>query len=346
MKRLNFFYLLLTVLLVSVAFTACDDDDDDQLGTDTVPSALLGTWSVGSATTLTFNADGTGTLVTPYGTDILSVEVPVSRATVTANTVSYAFRYGYTAATNRLTIAVNGDTESYYIDTLSETTLVLVDGDDILTLTKTGSSSDTGGATTDDAPELLYGTWGYGGVNQYTFASDGTVSTYSPTTGSVLSTSTWTYTAASNLLTVAGSVYMTIVELTEDHLIYSVPDDEPNDTDTYILFRSTGETWTIGDLSLLVGKTWKTYNEALMTITFNSNGTGLATYADDPTETMTFTYTLDATNNAFVITYSDDGVMESGTMYLGRLTENRFVVTRSVYSDGDVDNDPVEFYCE
>lgn len=112
-RKLTHYAMLLATALFCLGLHSCslfDDDDEDgygELGGDTPPESLYGTWYFDNEESITFYSDGCGYMVS----QAMGVNAP-ARPLQYIYTQYINFDYRYDAATNRLTI-VNQDTGEY-----------------------------------------------------------------------------------------------------------------------------------------------------------------------------------------------------------------------------------------
>lgn len=91
-----------------MSFTACSSDDDEEASD---ASEIVGTWIIDDDSSITFNANNTGYITMPIDDDDY-YDLAKSR-TRAAQTQTINFTYIYNATAHKLTITVNGETETW-----------------------------------------------------------------------------------------------------------------------------------------------------------------------------------------------------------------------------------------
>lgn len=305
---------------------------------DEIPSEMLGTWFMADSSRIVFNEDGTGHYY--YVGENTTTE---TTGEWSAFLSSFKFNFAYHMTTTFLEVVIGAELFEWNVETRTNKKLVFTDQD--------GTSHtclrewDPYAYPTKPDAELLTGTWGWAGTKYYTLYADGTLAVYDTDDNDVINTyTTWLYDEEKQYLNMDTYGERFVTALTEDYMIYT---DIYNPDYLYIDFRDSDD-WSIGDATVLTGKTWHTYeNGCEATYTFNEDGTGIHTDAYYGEEaSWTFTYSYDGKG---VITMSTtnkrNGRPEDVEMYLDRLTDTRLIVgsTYSVTND-KTDNDAVEFY--
>lgn len=294
MKKLKFTGMLLMVSLLFIGLSSCSDDDDQNVGN--IPAELLKTWYMGGGSSITFNANGTGTFVEDDG------ELAVLHAkTVTRTKTSYPFTYTYNETNQQIALTVDGDTDIWTIVSLTDDELKIKDGDgDLMQFSKTETA-----VPDPEQPigskELLKGSWGFAGIpalafteDKCTFYEDGTAE------------GTVNYNYENNRISFSGSedAAYVITSLTKDYIKFNIV-SEGQVKGAFAYFRIPEAENNIGAASLLYNKKWSTFDEGnITTFTLDGKGAGTFTFAGE-SKPVKFKYTYDEKTHKLTLEDSD-----------------------------------------
>lgn len=310
--------------LLCAGFVSCSNDDEESSG-DSVPAELIGTWNVDEGYTITFNKNGKGYIEGYFDNedeDDDEYESAVRKLITRAvSTQRINFTYTYDATLRKLTLSAQGETNVFIIQSISATHLVLVDEDgDELTASKSNGSSTE--ETTVDMSKI-YGTW-----ELYTmtikFSKDPDVCTIAYSDGTTQSS---TFTISGNVIYFTEGGHLTVTNVTDTQL--TVSDLRIDDKPTTVTFSRKSDTEnTVGDISLLVNKTWANAGDQDNNqFRFNSDGT--CTIIDEG-DTINFEWTYNADTHE--ITLSSNG--ESLVMTIIKLTKDTLIL--SIPAEGEI----------
>lgn len=119
MKKLDYLWMMLFAVFVSVGLVACEEDDE----VSDAPQELFGTWNY-YGETVTFNPDGTMTWTYSDG------------STETAS-------FSYDEGNSTIVLTAHGETDRWRIVTLNSTTLTVEDSyGDRMTMSRVGAVLD------------------------------------------------------------------------------------------------------------------------------------------------------------------------------------------------------------
>ena len=120
MKKLDYLWMMLFAVFVSVGLVACEEDDE----VSDAPQELFGTWNY-YGETVTFNPDGTMTWTYSDGS---------------TETASFSYEAGHST----IVLTAHGETDRWRIVTLNSTTLTVEDSyGERMTMSRVGSEADS-----------------------------------------------------------------------------------------------------------------------------------------------------------------------------------------------------------
>ena len=336
MKKINLAVMPLVVMamIFCLGFISCESDNNEV----EAPSALFKTWYLGDDTSLTFNPDGTGLWTTDDSDDYslsasLSVLSRIHRSSLSdlrnrysrasRALVSYPFTYTYDASNGNLVINLGQMVMSFSVLSLTEDSLVLVDEEGDKVNFKSSKGEDGGNLPPVGDKKLLVGKWGFAGVVWTEYTSD-SLYLYDQLGENG---EKYKYSYVNHIVNIWENnewwPSWEIVSLTKDVCIersLAAP------YDYFPHFRILDELDTVGDASLLYGKTWSTFGEGddMIRLTFSADGK--MTYEEDGFADE-FNYTYD--NATHKMTWSDG--YQTEVMDVIKLTENVIIL---VMKDG------------
>ena len=341
MKKLNFASMLVMLMALVTCFSlsSCSDDDENDGG---AVAKLCKTWYLNSNTSITFKADGTGTLTTiedaeynlprlPFKSAAGRSALPGTRSTreVSGTPVTVGFTYTYDDISKQLTLMMEGETMLWTIVTLTDDVLEVKDEDGDTVHFSSAQPQNPEPPIDDNAD--LKGRWGYAGLVMWEFDED-SVKIYNGEDYF----EKYAYRCNNRIVEVKESnewwPAWKVEALTNDILGFSFyNEDEGTWRGREYVFRILDEPNTVGDASLLYGRKWSSFDDwGLNSFTFESNGTGLYTDADG---SYPFTFTYDATSHK--LTMETDGEKEEYKVV--KLTE-KSLIFQSETEDGVVED--------
>lgn len=292
---------------------------------DLVPDEMLGTWFMSDSSRIVFTEDGKGNF---YYAGESGAETGTDGSEVFRS--SFKFNFAYHMTSTALEVVIDAELYEWNVETRTDEELVFTDQDGVSHICFREWDADAYPVAPD--PTLLAGAWGTEGNLDFELLEDGTLVSYEADIDSILTYGTWSYLAEKQFLDMGSYGQIFVTALTEDYMIYN---DLYEPDYTHIYFRFIGdENWSVGDVSLLTGKTWHTYEKGFeVTYTFNADGTGVHTNAYyGENASWPLTYTFDAEEEKIIVSMDDKrGHPEEVEMYVHNLSDTRLFIA-STYS--------------
>lgn len=302
--RINGMWQFVLLIFVSIAFASCSSDDDDEKLID-VPQELIGTWNMGGALQITFNADGTGFLSGDFGEEEMLAPMRLSRSSMT----TIRFTYTYNSEERTIEINIAGEKERWHVERLEDGILVVIDSEgDKLSFVKDGG-------TTPDVPDINYepcplatliGDWGVAGHALYGFNEDGYIKWFLDDGEHFEYGGMYTYDEKDGVLITPDRGRAEIRKVTENIILMTETGIGEGRDAPFLLTRVTDTPFAVADISALYDKMWTMVGVATLddepvypwTYYFDSKGVWSSSVLG---ETMGGTFVYDARTKTIVL---------------------------------------------